>query len=212
MTSEFDAGNSSRQPFSTHLRMNGNSNIHQAKSELDNLKCNGSDRLQEAIAAPLRDRFELLSAYLDGEVTAAERRQVEVWLDQNAEVQCLYARLLKLRQGMRLLPIPTARQPIEQTVDRVLSRIEQRPRKALVWGGMAIAAMFLATWSDGLPGIQQHAVSNMAKAPEPIGMTDVSSDALMIALDRPVIEIPKAAVSVPDAAHRSLYEGHQDIR
>ena len=27
-----------------------------------------------------RDRFELISAYLDGEVTAAERKQVEEWL------------------------------------------------------------------------------------------------------------------------------------
>jgi len=26
-----------------------------------------------------RDRFELLSAYLDGEVTAAQRQQVEDW-------------------------------------------------------------------------------------------------------------------------------------
>jgi len=38
-----------------------------------------------------RDRFELLSAYLDGEVTAAQRQQVEDWLGNDPEVQ-LYAR------------------------------------------------------------------------------------------------------------------------
>ncbi len=36
-----------------------------------------------------RDRFELLSAYLDGEVTAAERRQIEQWLATEPEVQSL---------------------------------------------------------------------------------------------------------------------------
>ena len=38
-----------------------------------------------------RDRFELLSAYIDGEVTAAERGQIEQWLTTDPEVQCLYA-------------------------------------------------------------------------------------------------------------------------
>jgi anti-sigma factor RsiW len=39
-----------------------------------------------------RDRFELLSAYLDGELTATERRQIEDWLKTAPEVQRLYAR------------------------------------------------------------------------------------------------------------------------
>ncbi|MEL6165322.1 MAG: zf-HC2 domain-containing protein, partial [Cyanobacteria bacterium J06628_3] len=43
-----------------------------------------------------RDRFELLSAYLDGEVTAAERRQVEEWLANDSSVQNLHKRLLSL--------------------------------------------------------------------------------------------------------------------
>jgi hypothetical protein len=45
-----------------------------------------------------RDRFELLSAYLDGEVTATERKQVEEWLANDASVQCLYARLSQCPQ------------------------------------------------------------------------------------------------------------------
>jgi anti-sigma factor RsiW len=45
-----------------------------------------------------RDRFELLNAYLDGEVTAAERRQIEDWLTTDSTIQCLYARALELRQ------------------------------------------------------------------------------------------------------------------
>jgi Putative zinc-finger len=48
-----------------------------------------------------RDRFELLSAYLDGEVTAPERRQVEAWLKSDPKMQALYARMLKMQQGVR---------------------------------------------------------------------------------------------------------------
>ena len=36
-----------------------------------------------------RDGYELLSAYLDGEVTAAERKQVEEWLANDPTVQSL---------------------------------------------------------------------------------------------------------------------------
>ncbi len=41
-----------------------------------------------------RDHFELLSAYLDVEVTASQRRQIEHWLTTAPEVQCLYTRVL----------------------------------------------------------------------------------------------------------------------
>ncbi|MEM9769414.1 MAG: zf-HC2 domain-containing protein, partial [Cyanobacteria bacterium P01_D01_bin.71] len=51
--------------------------------------------------ATKRDRFELLSAYLDGEVSPDERRLVATWLDKDPEAQCLYRRLLQLRQGFQ---------------------------------------------------------------------------------------------------------------
>jgi hypothetical protein len=48
-----------------------------------------------------RDRFELLSAYLDGEVSPEERRLVTTWLADDPETQCLYQRLLHLRLERR---------------------------------------------------------------------------------------------------------------
>ena len=51
-----------------------------------------------------RDRFELVSAYLDGEVTPAERLLVANWLAHDPEVQRLYRRLLLLRQAFRTMP------------------------------------------------------------------------------------------------------------
>ena len=40
-----------------------------------------------------RDCFELLSAYLDGEVTATERKQVEEWFSTDTSVKCLYKKI-----------------------------------------------------------------------------------------------------------------------
>ena len=74
-----------------------------------------------------RDRFELLSAYLDGEVTAAEKRQVEDWLANDPESQRLYGRLLKLRTGVQTIPAPAA-QPVEQTISQVYQRMHRRSR------------------------------------------------------------------------------------
>jgi Putative zinc-finger len=179
MTPKFDACNSPRQS-PTDSSVNGITTTPPTDG-LCNLK---------------RDRFELLSAYLDGEITAVERRQVEDWLKHDPEVQHLYARLLKLRQGVRSLPIPAAQQPVEQTVTQVISRLERRPRTFLAWGGMAIAAVFLGMISNGI----RNPTTQIAETPS----TYISSDALMIALDRPVVEIPKAPVSSPNLTSQPL--------
>jgi hypothetical protein len=142
-----------------------------------------------------RDRFELLSAYLDGEVSADERRQVEQWLATDAKMQRLHSRLLKLRQGVRTLPVPAPEQPVEQVAVQVMSRLERRPKRKVLWGGMAIAALFVgavaSTFSNG------ELVPSIAQSPDTHRITSnaLPNDGLMIALDRPVIEIPKAAIS-----------------
>ena len=139
-----------------------------------------------------RDRFELLSAYLDGEVTASERRQVEEWLANDPEVQCLYGRLLQLRQGLRTMPVPPAQQPVEQTTQQVFARLN-RTKTAGAWRGAAIAALFVGALSGVLPGRQsitpQLAQSTSAVAP---------AETLMVALNTPVIEIPKATIAAPE--------------
>ena len=72
-----------------------------------------------------RDCFELLSAYLDGEVTATERRQVEEWLSTDASIKCLYKRLLNLRQGLQNIPVPPTNQSSETTIEQVLKRVNR---------------------------------------------------------------------------------------
>ncbi|GAX34301.1 anti-sigma factor family protein [Nodularia sp. NIES-3585] len=149
-----------------------------------------------------RDRFELLSAYLDGEVTAAESRQVEEWLKNDASVQCLYSRLLNLRRGLRTVPVPTAQQPPELTAEQVLKRVRHRSRPIWAFGGAVVAACIIGAVSGLLPGgefnipqlARQQPVEPRLPGTTPVG----SSSPLMVALNNPVIEIPKAAIASPE--------------
>ncbi len=123
-----------------------------------------------------RDQFELLSAYLDGEVSAAERRQVEELLTHDEKSKQLYARLLQLRDGFQALPM-TASQPVEETVAQVMSRLDQPrpvPRSAWVLGGGAIAAAAVAAMS-GLFGPSP--VGQFARGPAPGSSAAIDSAA-----------------------------------
>lgn len=55
----------------------------------------------------------LLSVYKDGEVTAAQRQQIQSWLTTNLEVQHLYERVLELRPVWVTMPVLTAQQPMK---------------------------------------------------------------------------------------------------
>lgn len=136
-----------------------------------------------------RDRFELLSAYLDGEVTAAERRQVQEWLDTDPQVQQLYNRLLKLRSALRTVPIQQE-VSADQTIDAFFDRLDRRPTRRWRWGGVAIAAVFVGALATLLPG-RDSLVPQLAQSPTP------SSEPLMVALNEPLVNIPKAAVTSP---------------
>ena len=175
MTAEFD-----RQPYLTPSLMGlpalGTGHTNQSIGAINMLK---------------RDRFELLSAYLDGEVTAAERRQVEDWLANDPDIQRLYGRLLKLRQGLRTMPVPPSPQPVEQTVQQVMARLDRRPKVVKVWGGAAIAALFVGALSVVLPS-SHSPIIQLAQAPQ----QQTLPENVMVALNTPVIEIP-AAAAVP---------------
>ncbi|HBB34525.1 MAG TPA: Fis family transcriptional regulator [Cyanobacteria bacterium UBA8803] len=146
-----------------------------------------------------RDRFELLSAYIDGEVTAAERNQVQEWLANDSDMKRLYARLLKLRGELQKLPVPASEVTAAETTHHVFARIDRRRlRNAVVWGGAAMAALFVSALSGVLPGSQR--ALNFAQYQD----SQEVAEPLMIAVNRPVIEIPKAAVSSPEKFSQPL--------
>jgi len=63
---------------------------------------NDSFRAAAEFAGSADEAFELLSAYLDDEVTEEERCLVQHWLASDPEMKSHYQKQLKLRQAMRL--------------------------------------------------------------------------------------------------------------
>lgn len=154
-----------------------------------------------------RDRFELLSAYLDGEVTAAERKQVEEWLASDPSIQNLYRRLLSLRQGLRSMPIPEPQQPVEETVQQVMGKLRRRSRRNWILSGAAVAACTIGAVSGLLfnsSGEQFQFAQKTTEQTKPAtqqASQPASSNAvpLMVAINKPVIPIPKAVTAPEDS-------------
>lgn len=160
----------------------------------------GSDPAMDDLDTLKRDRFELLSAYLDSEVTAPERKQVEQWLETDPEIQRLYARLLKLRHRLQNMPIPVPQESVDQTIEKVFTRIDRRPQRRLILAGLGTIAAVLVGALSNLVGsdrgfspqlaqdpASKNPVATGIRPPEPADPT-----ALMVALDRPPVEIPQA--------------------
>jgi anti-sigma factor RsiW len=168
---------------SGETKMNPNFDPHMDSGQQDTREMDNLQRL----------RFELLSAYLDGEVTADERKQVQHWLATDPQVQRQYAKMLKLRQGIQTLPVPAAEQPAQQIAQQVFARIDRhRNRRLIAWGGAAIAALFMGALSGVMP---QSPAPQVATNLSP---QKVAPQPLMVALNEPVIPIPKAAIAAPE--------------
>jgi anti-sigma factor RsiW len=163
-----------------------------------------SSSVSGSLPALQRDRFELLSAYIDGEVTAAERKQVEEWLAHDATMQRLHSQLLKLHHSFQALPVPATETSVERTVEQVLARVDRKPRATLFWGGAAIAALFiggLTTLVSGDRGLIPSLATRSSDAPTEAPLSaPATSEPLLVALDRPLVTIPKTAVAEPNAA------------
>ena len=183
--------------MTTEYQFEDRSNLSRSKGLSEGME-EYTNQSTDAMDILKRDRFELLSAYLDGEVTAAERRLIEQWLDNEPEVQRLYVRLLKLRQGVRTLPVPEA-QPVEETIEQVTKRLSRRYRQALIFGGAAIAACAIGAISSLLPN-GGTAITQMALRETPQESSYPSNSSLMLAINKPVFPIPKAGVAPNEAA------------
>jgi|LakMenEpi03Aug12_release.lakeMendotaPanAssembly.Ray.scaffolds.fasta_scaffold22381_6 hypothetical protein len=124
-----------------------------------------------------RDCFELLSAYLDGEVTAQDRAVVEHWLNTDPSVKCLYHRLLCLRQGCQELCLHD--DPVQVTASQVLQRL----RYHLGTITMATAGILVLAILNLLSG--EANLSSRVESRFPSGRV------LEVTLDQPVFPIPK---------------------
>lgn len=132
-----------------------------------------------------QQRFDLLSAYIDGEVTPAERRQVQQWLDTDPQIQQMYLRLLRLQQAIPRLPVPPSEISSEELSQRVLQRVGRQRALRFVWGGLAAAAMVAGIFSS--LSYRYPLFPQRAKAPQPA--PEMESEPLMIALNQPVFDL-----------------------
>jgi anti-sigma factor RsiW len=134
----------------------------------------------------LGERFELLSAYLDGEATASERQQVQAWLASDPAFANQYRQMQRMQQAISAIPVPSSDKSATQLADEVFTKIEhRRTQNKLRWiGGGAIAATLMAALASlgGLFGTNnsQWQMANKANTPAP----------LMVALNDPILSIP----------------------
>lgn len=136
---------------------------------------------------PDKCTFELLSAYLDGEVTAQQREEVQNLLANDPEIQSLYRRLLYLRDEFHNLPNPQPQYTPQQLSSAVFAKVDQENcrRKNYIWGGGAIAAVLIATVSGVLSG-NRSPLLQMANQDN----LHNNEESLIIALNEPLISLP----------------------
>lgn len=143
------------------------------------------------IVAVAKEDYGLLSAYIDGEATPEERKLVNQRLDHDREFKKLYLQMLQVRQKFQAMPVPTSEASVGETVQRFFWLLDRRRLRALSVGGSAIAAVFLAAIAGIVPG-----TSLAPQLSKTLGHQD-GSEELAIALNRPIVMIPKAAISPP---------------
>ncbi len=145
------------------------------------------------------DPFELLSAYIDDEVTPTERQQVQQWLDNDPEIKKLYLQLLSLQGGIQRLSVPSppeiSPEILTENVFASIDRTRNR-KKLLFWSSSAIAATIIAALSGLIPGSYSPGLK-FAKSVE----SETTQDRVLVAvtLNQPAIHIPKSAISSSDS-------------
>ena len=147
-------------------------------SELNNNAAKSSSEL---------DRFELVSAYIDGELSAAERKRVQAWIDREPEMKTLYTNLLALQGQMQSLEAPASKSADKITEGVFKSLDRRRHQRRLMLGGSAIAASVLATITGLIPGVAP-AWRSARNAP---AQNPADTVMLAVALNKPTIDIPK---------------------
>ena len=133
------------------------------------------------------ERFELLSAYLDGEVTAEERYQVQEWLDNDPKLKQTYLKLLRLQQSIPQIPTPSPSISTDQLSARVFQQIkrENRMLRLWIWGGVVTASAGFVVFFNLFMG-----TNNIFQPNNQSASLEIESEPLMIALNQPVLDIP----------------------
>jgi hypothetical protein len=152
------------------------------------------DQLDETDAREM-EKFELLSAYLDGEVTAAERKQVEQWLQEDAAFKAMHQSMRRMHGAIEQIPTPAA-MPVNELAEGVFAKIDRRRRntwlKAI--GGTCAAALVAVGGSvaAGWNNLTAPSMPQLAKISLPIpgaNSVELSPAPIMVSLNDPIVQI-----------------------
>lgn len=134
------------------------------------------------------ERFELLSAYIDGEVTPQERKIVQGWLDTDLEFKQVYLGLIRLQTALPHVPIPPS-MPTDELSKQVFERIEKEHRwqRLWLWGSLTAAAVVVAVGSGMFVNNPLRPTSQQASLPSENHV--VADDPLMIAINEPMFDV-----------------------
>ncbi len=154
------------------------------------------------------DKFELMSAYLDGEVTASERQQVETLLQNDPIFRAQYQRMQGMQQSFDRLPVEEVVVPVNVLADRVFAKIsERRQSKWLkIAGGAAAAALVAAgTGLSGMWNGSGSAVSQLAELSLPTAalakLEIIPNPApMMVALNNSIVQVQIPPTKSPAGA------------
>jgi len=137
------------------------------------------------------EQFDLLSAYLDGEVTSSERQKVRYWLESDPNFQKSYQKLLHLQQGLTHLSTPSV-SSIPSDLPQQIFRKFDRQRHHRNWriAGGFTAVVLLTTAFSQINFSENSWTAKLAKHFAAPGQ--IHSQPLKLALNRPLVEIPTA--------------------
>ncbi|ELR96770.1 anti-sigma factor [Gloeocapsa sp. PCC 73106] len=148
------------------------------------------------------EHFELLSAYIDQELSEEETTKIKSLLQNDQRLQHEYQQMLRLRAKLKNLPQPSPIILPEQLAAQVLNRVKQQERKRSKWGwsGGAIAALSVAALSglftpipSRLPQLANSSDQDakfLVMAINQVSREQMNSR-LMIPLNQPLAGIPK---------------------
>ncbi len=139
------------------------------------------------------NKFELLSAYIDGEATASERQQVEALLATDVDFHRQYRQMQRIGQSLPAMTVPNTHQSTDQLAAAVFAKIDGQRNRKFTWIGGTVAATLLAAVA-GLSGLlggnnSQLQFASKANMPAP----------LMVALNDPILLIPEG-IEIPMTA------------
>jgi hypothetical protein len=150
---------------------------------------NPSPRDGEAEKGLSLEQFDLLSAYLDGEVTPSERQKVRYWLENDPNFQQNHQKLLHLQQGLTRLSTPSVSSIPSDLPQQLFHKIDRQRhhRNWRIAGGFGLVILLTTAFSQ-INFSENSWTAKFAKHFAAPGQ--IHAQPLKLALNRPLVEIP----------------------